>query len=94
MLYGIVERKRGIKMRSTFRKVPRRQQRRPHDAMPNHQRNCRPLPLGQRQDVGSEIATDIAVERDVVCDPDAIEDRVQQQWVFEGLSERLCLFYE
>ena len=34
----------------------------------------------------------VAVERSVVCHPKAVEDREQQQRVFEMLSERLGLF--
>jgi hypothetical protein len=48
---------------STFSEVSHQQQGSPHEAMPDHQRDCRPLSLGQRQEIGSEVATGIAVER-------------------------------
>ena len=60
--------------------------------MPDHERNCRTLLLGERQELRRKLAHDIAVERDVVRDPEAVEDRKQQQRVFGRLSECFSLF--
>ena len=60
--------------------------------MPDHDREFRPLFLGERQELSREIAHSVAVECHVVRDPKAVEDREQQQWVFGRLSERFSLF--
>src|ERR1700732_1441159 len=63
-----------------------------HHAMPDHQRSGRPLLLGECEEMGREIATDIAVEPYKLRDPEAVEDREQQQWIVGRLSERISLF--
>jgi len=55
--------------------------------MPNHQRNRRPLLLGQRQELRRELPRSVTVERNKVPDPAAIEDQEQQQRVFGRLAE-------
>jgi hypothetical protein len=55
--------------------------------MPNHQRNRRPLLLGQRQELRRELPRSVTVERNEVPDPAAIEDQEQQQWIFGRLAE-------
>ena len=60
--------------------------------MPDHERDCRPLLLGERQELRRKLARRVAVERDNVRDPEAVEDREQQQRVFGRLSERFGLF--
>ena len=60
--------------------------------MPDHERHGRPLLLGERQELRRKLAHHVAVERHIVRDPEAVEDRKQQQWVFGRLSERLSLF--
>ena len=60
--------------------------------MPDHERDCRPLLLGERQELRRKLAHSVAVERDIVRDPEAVEDREQQQRVFGRLSERFSLF--
>ena len=62
MLGAIIERKRTVKMRSTFSKVSCEQQRDAHHAMPDHQRDCRPLFLGERKELRCVVATHITVE--------------------------------
>ena len=52
----------------------------------------RPLLLGERQKLRGKVAHHIAVERYKVRDPEAVEDREQQQRVFGRLSERFSLF--
>ena len=42
--------------------------------MPDHERDGRSLPLGERQEMGRPIATDIAVERHKIGGPEAIKD--------------------
>ena len=92
MLGRIVKRDRLIEMRSAFRDVSRMQQGHAHEAMPDHERDCRPLLLGERQELRRKLAHHIAVERHIVRDPEAVEDREQQQRVFGRLSERFSLF--
>ena len=65
---------------------------RAHEAMPDHERHCRPLLLGERQELRRKLAHHVAIERHVVRDPEAVEDREQQQRVFGRLSERFSLF--
>ena len=79
-------------MRSALRDVSRKQQGRAHEAMPDHERDCRPLLLGERQELRRKLAQSVAVERDEARDPEAVEDREQQQRIFGGLSERFGLF--
>ena len=59
--------------------------------MPYHERDCRPLLLRESEELRREIATDIAIERHKVRDPEAVEDLEQQQRVFGRLSQRLSL---
>ena len=58
----------------------------------DHERHRRPLLLGERQELSRKLAHHVAVERDKVRDPEAVEDREQQQRVFRRLSERFSLF--
>ena len=43
-------------MCSTFRDVACIQQRHAHEAMTDHERTCRPLPLGERQELRRKLA--------------------------------------
>ena len=92
MLGGIVKRERLIEVRSALRDVSRSHQGRAHEAMPDHERSCRPLLLGERQELRRELAHQVAVERHEVRDPEAVEDREQQQRVFGRLPECFSLF--
>jgi hypothetical protein len=91
MLGRIIKRERPIEMRSRFDEVPRPQQGKTHKAMPYHKGNRGFLFLGERQEMGHEIATRIGVPREgrVI---EAVEDREQQQRIFGRLSQRLRLF--
>ena len=60
--------------------------------MPNHERNGRPLLLGERQELRRKLAHHVAVERHIVRDPEAEEDRKQQQRVFGRFAQRFSLF--
>ena len=60
--------------------------------MPDHERDGRPLLLGERQKLRRKLAHHVAVERHVSSRPRAVEDREQQQRVFGRLSERFSLF--
>ena len=60
--------------------------------MAQHERDCRPLFLGERHELRRKLAHHVAIERDNVRDRDAVEDREQQQRVFRRLPERLGLF--
>ena len=59
--------------------------------MSNHERDCRPLLLRERQELRREIATDIAIGCQIVRCPEGPEDREQQQRVFGRLSQRFGL---
>jgi hypothetical protein len=50
------------------------------------------LVLCECQELRREVTTDIAVERDIVRDPKAVENREQQERVFGRLSQRVGLF--
>jgi hypothetical protein len=78
MLGRIVKRDRLIKVSPAGGDVPRSQQGNSHEAMPNHERDCRPLLLRERQELRREIATDIAIECHKVLGPEGVEDREQQ----------------
>ena len=57
--------------------------------MPDQERDFRLLLLGESQELCGKLATGVAVERHKVRDPEAVEDREQQQRIFERLSELL-----
>jgi hypothetical protein len=42
--------------------------------MPGHARDRRSLLLGERQEIGRKITTDITIECYKVCDPKAVKD--------------------
>ncbi len=48
------------------------------EAMPNHERDRRPLLLGEGQELRGKIARDVAFERHRVRDPEAVEDGEQR----------------
>ena len=60
--------------------------------MSNHERNYRSLLLGKCQKLGSEIQTDVAIESHKVRAPEGEQDRKQQQWIADKLSQCLSLF--
>ena len=60
--------------------------------MPDQKRGCRTLLLGERQELRRKLAHNIAVECDVARDPEAVENREQQQRVIGRLSKRFGLF--
>ena len=60
--------------------------------MPDHRRSGRALFFRQRQEFDGKLAHHVAVERDNVCGPGAIESGKQQKWIFRSLSERLRPF--
>jgi hypothetical protein len=62
MLGRIIKRERAIEMQSAFRDVSSNQQGHAHEAMSHHLRNRHSLFLGERQEMGREISTDIAIE--------------------------------
>jgi hypothetical protein len=92
MLGRIVKRDRPIEMRPALRDIPSRRQGHAHGVMPDHERDFRPLLLGEPQELRRKIAHHVAVERYKVRDPEAVEDRKQQQRVFKRLAKRFSLF--
>src|SRR5262249_44681516 len=59
--------------------------------MPHHERDDRPLLLGERQEVRRKLVQPLAVERHKVCDPAPKEDRKQQKGIFGWLSDCFSL---
>src|SRR3984885_15970021 len=55
--------------------------------MPNHNWDCRPLLLRERQELRRQITTDIAVEGHKIRYPEGVENLEQQQRVFGRLSQ-------
>jgi len=78
MLGRVVERDRLIQVSPAFWDAHPSALRHSHEAMPNHERDCRPLLLRERQELRREIATDIAIECHKVRCPEGVEDREQQ----------------
>src|ERR1700682_5620681 len=91
MLRRIIERDRAIEARSSFRGVPGAEQRHTSEAVPNHQRSCRPLFLSKRQELRGKFADSVAVERYKICCPEAVQDGVQQQRIFRRFAKRFSL---
>src|SRR5215469_10692131 len=60
--------------------------------MPHHEGPRRRLLVCEGQELGSKLTHHVAIERDKVGDPKAVENREQQQWIFRRLSERFSLF--
>jgi len=88
----IIKRDCTIIVRSTLREVSRHQQGVTHNAVPYHERNSRPLLLGQRQELLCKLARQVAVERQAAGEPEAVENGEQQQRVFGRLSDGFSLF--
>jgi hypothetical protein len=57
--------------------------------MPDHERDCGALLLGERQELRRKLAHSVTVERHKVRDPETVEDRKQHQRIFGRLSKRL-----
>ena len=74
----ILKRDRTIVVRPPFRNVSRLHQGSAHEAMPDHARGFRRLFLGESQELPRELAQSIAVERHIICGPEAVEDGEQQ----------------
>ena len=89
MFGSIIKRERVIVVRSTFCDVTSMQRGHAHESVTNHQWNGRPLVLCECQELRREVTTDIAVERDIVRDPKAVENREQQERVFGRLPQRV-----
>ena len=74
MLHRFVERNRLIVVGSANRNVPCVRQGSGHEPMPNRERACRLLLCGQRQELRRKIAHGVAVERNKVRGPDAVQN--------------------
>src|SRR6516165_6951489 len=84
----IVKCERAIEMCPPLRYIPGMLQGKTHDAMPDHERDGRPLFLGERQELRCKLAVHIATQYPDAPDPNAEECREQQQRVFGRLSQR------
>src|ERR1700722_12978341 len=60
--------------------------------MPDHERDYGPLLLGKRQKLRREFSRHIAVECHNARNPEAVEDREQQQWIVRRFAQRFRLF--
>src|ERR1700758_1231392 len=60
--------------------------------MPNHELNYCSLLLGERQELCRKIAYDVAIECQIVRNPEAVENGEQQQRIFGWLAECFSLF--
>jgi hypothetical protein len=49
-------------MRSPFRDIPGMQQGKAYEAMPDHERDCRTLLLGERQELHRKLANNVTFE--------------------------------
>ena len=56
MLHGVAKRHPSIEVRQAFHEVASQQQRRAHKAMPNHDRDCRLLLLGEYAELLRKLA--------------------------------------
>ena len=92
MLGRIVKRERLIIVRSALRDFSRVQRGRAHEAMPDQARYRCPLLLGQPHQLRRKLAryvTPFNAMKFASRDPEAVENRKQQQRVFRRLSQRL-----
>jgi hypothetical protein len=60
--------------------------------VPDHDWDRRPLLFRKGQELRRKLAHCVSVKRRMGCDPKAVEDRKQQQRVFEWLSTSLSFF--
>jgi hypothetical protein len=60
--------------------------------MSNHERDCCPLLLGEREELCPKIADHVAIERSATRDPNAIKDPEQEQWILWRLAKGFSLF--
>ena len=92
MLGGIIKRERLIVVRSALRDVPRDSNELPMRRCPIINGTVALCFLGERQELRRKLAQSVAIERQKVRDPEAVQDREQQQRVLGRLSERFSLF--
>src|SRR5271166_99628 len=59
--------------------------------MPDHEASGRALLFGEREELRRKLAHHVAVEPNKVRDPEAVQYREQEQWIFGGLAERFSL---
>src|ERR1700728_904868 len=62
--------------------------------MPDYDRDGRSLLLGERKELRRKLAQRFRFERNIVCGSETIEDRKQNQRVFERLPQRISAFNE
>ena len=62
--------------------------------MPDHEWLVLPCFSASAKNCDASSRVTSPVERHIVCCPDAIEDREEQQWIFGRFSERFCSFDE
>src|ERR1700692_2582630 len=92
MLGWVVKLARAIEMCAALHELACTPQRDAQQAMPYHSRGDRPLLLRVREKLRREPANKLAAKLCLVCDPDTIKDREDQQRVFWSLSEPFSSF--
>ena len=75
MLFRVVKSDCAIEMRPRLGEVARFDQSTAHDAMPHHDRDGRPLLLGERRELLRKVAHRLTVKRYIISVPKAVEDR-------------------
>src|SRR5271170_4259158 len=81
----IIKCERPVVVRPALRQVSRVSQGSTHEAMADHERHCRTLHLGEREELCREFAHCIAVKGHAACGPKTVEDGEQKQLIFGGL---------
>src|SRR5262249_2669100 len=92
MFGRLIKRERLIIVGPAILDVSRVRQGDSHKAMSDHEWDCHPLLLSQRQKLRRQAAYNVAAERHKVCDPKGVKDREKQQWIFRTVSHRFSLF--
>ena len=78
MFHGVVKRKALTVVGLRFCNLSSHQQSVSHEAMPNHDRDCRLLLLGEHAELLRKLAHHIAVKRYKVDDRDTVKGREPQ----------------
>src|SRR5262245_24899275 len=78
-------------MLEPFGMLAQTQQCRAQEAMPDHNKRCCLLLPGEFEELARKRACCLALEVDELRDEEAVEDRVQQKWIFDMFAQCLRL---